>query len=90
MSLRQKQSHQGAAPKDERLFGAGTWPALRVAMRDLCWLLNRGYASRSAVELVGNRHSLTSRQRMAITRCACTKEESERREARRIEPDRLR
>jgi len=90
LSLRHKQSHRGAGPKDERLFGAGAWPALRVAMRDLCWLLNHGYASRSAVELVGNRHSLASRQRMAITRCACTKEESQRREARRIESGRLR
>ena len=88
--MRHKQSHRGAGPKDERLFGAGAWPALRVAMSDLCWLLNRGYASRSAVELVGNRHSLTSRQRMAIARCACTNEESRRREARRVEPDRLR
>jgi hypothetical protein len=90
LSLRHKQSHRGAGPKDERLFGVGAWPALRLAMNDLCWLLNRGYASRSTVELVGNRHSLTSRQRLAITRCACTKEENQRREARRIEPDRLR
>src|SRR2546427_12995151 len=34
LSLRHKQSHRGAGPKDERLFGVGAWPAMRVAMRD--------------------------------------------------------
>ena len=46
LSLRHKQSHRGAGPKDERLFGAGARPALRVAMRDLCWLLTRGFLLR--------------------------------------------
>lgn len=49
-------------------------PALRAATRDLCWLLDHGYASHSATELVGNRHNLTSRQRMAVSRCACSAE----------------
>jgi hypothetical protein len=41
-------------------------------MHDLCWLLDRGYAPRSALELVGNRQGLASRQRMALSRCACS------------------
>lgn len=66
------QSHRGPASKDERLFGARQLPALRAATHDLCWLLDHGYASHSATELVGNRHNLTSRQRMAVSRCACS------------------
>ena len=64
-------THRGPAPEDERLFAVRMWPRLRLATRDLCWLLDHGYALRSAAELVGNRHALTARQRMAVTRCVC-------------------
>ena len=71
--------HRGLAPEDDRLFSSGQLPALRAATADLYWLLDRGYAARSALELVGNRHSLTSRQRMAVSRCACSLEQVQRR-----------
>ncbi len=48
------QTHRGLAPQDERLFAARQLPALRAAAADLCWLLDHGYAARSALELVGN------------------------------------
>jgi hypothetical protein len=83
------QTHRGIAPQDERLFAARQLPALRVAAADLCWLLDRGYASRSAVELVGNRHNLTSRQRMAVSRHACALEDVQRRQKLCVEPGRL-
>lgn len=67
-------SHRGPAAKDEKLFGARQLPVLRAATHDLCWLLDHGYASHSATELVGNRHNLTSRQRMAVSRCACSQD----------------
>jgi len=73
------QSHRGPAAKDDKLFGARQLPALRAAAHDLCWLLDHGYASHSAVELVGNRHNLTSRQRMAVSRCACSAESAQHR-----------
>ena len=41
---------------------------------DLSWLLGRGYAIVSAVKLVGDRWSLTERQRMAVRRAACSDE----------------
>jgi hypothetical protein len=44
---------------------------MRVACQELCWLLDRGYADKSALELVGNRHQLVSRQREALYR-VCT------------------
>jgi hypothetical protein len=69
-------SHRGPAPEDERLFADRQLPALRAATGDLCWLLDRGYAPRSAVELVGNRLALAARQRMAVSRCACSQEDA--------------
>ena len=38
----------------------------------LCWLLSRGYATVSALKLVGDRLSLTERQRQAVRRSACS------------------
>ena len=66
-----KVSHRGPAPGDEQLFGPSALPLLREAVHDLCWLLNRGYAQTSALELVGNRYSLRDRQRLAVGRSAC-------------------
>jgi len=83
------QTHRGLAPRDERLFAARQLPALRAAAADLCWLLDRGYAPRSAIELVGNRHNLTSRQRMAVSRHACAHEDVQRRQKLRVEPGQL-
>jgi hypothetical protein len=80
------QTHRGPGPRDERLFAADQLPGLRSATSDLCWLLDRGYSPHSALELVGNRHSLTSRQRMAVARCGAALEDVQCREQRRIEP----
>ena len=83
------QTHRGLAPRDERLFAGRQLPALRAAAADLCWLLDHGYAPRSAIELVGNRHSLTCRQRMAVSRHACADEDVQRRQKLRVEPGQL-
>ena len=85
-----KRTHRGPAPEDERLFGNRMLSSLRLATHDLCWLLNRGYALHSAAELVGNRHSLTARQRIAVSRCACTDEARQRRGQREVTPTQLR
>ena len=54
---------------------------LRRAQAELCWLLDRGYAMTSSLELVGNRHGLTQRQRLALARSACSAEQQRRRSA---------
>jgi hypothetical protein len=84
------QYHRGQAPKDEKLFGARQLMALRAAMLDLCWLLDHGYASHSATELVGNRHNLTSRQRLAVSRCACSDDAMHHRSSLEVPPTKLR
>ncbi len=72
------------------MFNAKCWPALRTAIDELCWLLDRGYALHSAAELVGNRHTLTARQRMAVSRSACTERARERRCQHEVQPAQLR
>jgi hypothetical protein len=76
------QSHRGAASEDGRLFAAEKLPTLRSAAADFCWLLDRDSAPHSALELVGNRYSLAARQRMAVSRYACSAEAAERRRGR--------
>ena len=49
----------GPTLRDDEAFGPSAVPALRGAVADLSWLLERGYATVSAVKLVGDRWSLT-------------------------------
>jgi len=78
------QIHRGAASEDPRLFAEAQLPVLRAAAADFCWLLDRNYAPRSALELVGNRHCLAARQRMALSRFACSGQDAERRRQRNV------
>lgn len=69
--LPDQRKHRGPHQKDRLLFGVASELSLQTATRDLCWLLSRGYATNSALKLVGDRYSLNARQRLAISRCAC-------------------
>ncbi len=80
-------THRGPAPEDARLFAPRCWPRLRQAVADLAWLLDRGYALPSAAELVGNRHTLTARQRLAVTRCVCSTAAGRNRRQREVGPE---
>ena len=82
-----KRAHRGPDPRDGAAFGSTAWPALRGAVADLSWLLGRGYAPLSALKLVGDRWSLTERQRQAVRRSACSDDARERRAARQVAPD---
>ena len=84
-----KRRHRGPDPEDARLFAPAAVPVLRQAASDLCWLLNRGYAVPSAVELVGNRYALVRRQRTAVARCVCSDEAFQRRQGHHLEPARV-
>jgi hypothetical protein len=76
--------HRGAAPEDAAAFGADALPRLREAAADFCWLLSRGYAHRSGIKIVGDRHALTERRRMAVQRGACSDAELSARRAREV------
>ena len=79
-----RRRHRGAHPEDARLFDAARLASLRVAVSELSWLLSRGYQTKSALKLVGDRHNLTERQRLAVSRAACADESRERRLASRV------
>ena len=84
-----RRKHRGPHPEDARLFAPALWPVLRRAVADLCWLLDRGYAQKSSLKLVGDRYDLLARQRTAVGRCACSDADAARRTDRRIDPDQL-
>ena len=69
--LPDQRKHRGPHSQDSRIFAAEMGSKLRDATCDLSWLLTKQYASNSALKLVGDRYSLTARQRLAIARCAC-------------------
>ncbi len=82
-------THRGPHPADPEVFASAQWPALRAALADLSWLLDRGYALRSSLVLTGDRRGLTQRQRLAVARCACSQEQLARRDAHRLSPGEL-
>jgi hypothetical protein len=59
-------------------------PRLREAVADFSLLLTKGYADKSALKLVGDRFSLTQRQRLAVMRAACSDRQRQSRLARRV------
>jgi hypothetical protein len=66
------------------LFGPESLPGLRAAMGDFSLLLSKGYADKSALKLVGDRFSLTQRQRLAVMRSACCDQHLQSRLQRRV------
>ena len=80
-----KRTHRGPHPADEKLFAPGAISNLRLALADFSLLLTKGYAEKSALKLVGDRFSLTERQRLAIMRSACSDQQLAARSRRRVE-----
>jgi len=73
--------HRGAHPEDRKLFAAEQVSVLRMAVGELSWLLTRDYSLKGALKLVGDRYTLTDRQRLAVARAACSDQSKERRAA---------
>ena len=67
-----KRSHRGPHPADAKLFAPAALADVRAALADFSLLLTKGYADKSALKLVGDRFSLTQRQRLAVMRSACS------------------
>jgi len=76
--------HRGPHPADEKLFAADKIRDLRSALADFSLLLTKGYAEKSALKLVGDRFSLTQRQRLAVMRSACSDRQLESRKQREV------
>ena len=84
-----KRSHRGPHPADEKLFAPAAISDLRSALADYSLLLTKGYAEKSALKLVGDKFSLTQRQRLAIMRSACSDQQLALRSEHRIEAKNL-
>lgn len=82
-----KRHHRGPHPEDAELFAPAQWPRLRTAVAELSWLLSRDYAKPSALKVVGDRHDLNQRQRVAVMRSACSDAARDARKSRELPPD---
>ncbi|GAB5398862.1 MAG: DUF434 domain-containing protein [Aureisphaera sp.] len=59
--------NRGKEGRDDLLFGTQKVQAtIKEAVADMHYLLSRGYAEKSALQLVGNRHRLNVRQQKAV------------------------
>jgi len=67
-----RRKHRGPNPEDAVLFLPKVIPDLCQAVADMSLLLSKGYAEKSSLKLVGDRFSLTRRQRLAVKRCSCS------------------
>jgi hypothetical protein len=81
--------HRGPHPEDHRLFGPDALPAMQTAVAELAWLLTRGYARESSIKLVGDRHALEKRQRLAVSRSTARDADVARRKQRQAAPQSL-
>jgi hypothetical protein len=84
-----RRRHRGPHPDDAKLFASGQVPGLQTATDELSWLLTRGYALTSSLKLVGDRHRLSARQRTAVSRCASSHHQQQRRLAHQRSPESL-
>src|SRR5437868_14978741 len=73
--------HRGAYLGDRELFADNQLLVLRASVGELSWLLTRGYTVKAALKLVGDRHALRDRQRLAVSRAACSDQSKEHRAA---------
>jgi len=79
-----RRTHRGPHPTDEKLFADDQIGDLRAALSDFSLLLTKGYAEKSTLKLVGDRFSLTERQRLAVMRSACSDQQLASRKQRRV------
>ena len=69
------QRHRGAHPEDGELFAPAPVETLQQAVEQAVYLLDHGYAASSVLDVVGRRHELRVRQRVALQRCICSSEQ---------------
>ena len=79
-----KREHRGPHPSDAKLFAADKIPDIRDALTDYSLLLTKGYGDKGALKLVGDRFSLTERQRLAVMRSSCSDEQLDSRKKKEI------
>ncbi|WP_298319732.1 DUF434 domain-containing protein [uncultured Aquimarina sp.] len=68
--------NRGKEASDDRLFGdLKMQEKLKEAAKDMCYLLSRGFAEKSSLQLVGNRYRLNARQQRALQGISASKQQ---------------
>ncbi|WP_299221494.1 DUF434 domain-containing protein [uncultured Aquimarina sp.] len=82
--------NRGKEASDDRLFGDPKMQEkLKEAAKDMCYLLSRGFAEKSSLQLVGNRYRLNARQQRALQGISASEQKILLRGERSITPDNL-
>jgi len=69
--------NRGKEASDDRLFGDQKMQEkLKEAVKDMCYLLGRGFAEKSSLQLVGNRYKLNARQQRALQGMSASEEQT--------------
>lgn len=77
--------NRGKNSNDDQLFGSDKiQQKLKAAIVDMHYLLSRGYAEKSSLQLVGNRHRLNVRQQQAVQGISASQQQIEHRKTTRI------
>ena len=72
--------NRGKNSNDDQLFGSDKiQQKLKEAVIDMHYLLSRGYAEKSSLQLVGNRYRLNVRQQQAVQGMSASEEQIEQR-----------
>lgn len=75
--------NRGKNSNDHLLFGdEKQLNSIGEALIDMCYLLTRGYAEKSALQLVGNKHRLNVRQQQALQGMSASEQQIKLRESR--------
>ncbi|MES2484687.1 MAG: DUF434 domain-containing protein [Bacteroidota bacterium] len=82
--------NRGKSSEDTALFASSKeLVKLSHAAQDMYYLLSRGYAIKSSLAIVGNRHRLRARQLMALQGMSCSAKEIETRKEKELTPELL-
>ena len=74
--------NRGKNSNDDVLFGSDKiQQKLKEAVSDMHYLLSRGYAEKSSLQLVGNRHRLNVRQQQAVQGMSASRQQVEHRQS---------
>ena len=76
--------NRGKHPNDDKLFNQKWRPILKESVRDLSYLLTKGYGINSALQLVGNRYRLNTRQQKALMRLSANRTKLAQRQAKAV------
>jgi len=82
--------NRGKEGSDDRLFGDPKMQSkMREAIKDLSYLLSRGFSEKSSLPLVGNRYKLNTRQQRAVQGMSEATHQLEKRSASCLQPNQL-